>query len=623
MSKQRSPRGAIGPSVDARRICGQGTRPFQDDAEVLETARVLFELRSGLEHEHDTEAVKQALLLERKMVTHLHARIRLSPQEVHIVRTFKQHRLSRIEREILLGLALSALGMIRRVRDIEDLQEVMGRNGRDGLVVVKALGTESRLARHDLVFLETADLPVSTEVSAAGSFLDPLLPSHGGATTWKVKRYEELLDRSYGLFQALKERGEALEGDGPSWSGQSDSRKNTLKVRKIMGTFQATVRLHPDWPMRKLTESNLGGEEQQIVLLLLGQELGFQMPDHEIFTGEGLARCVSGYVPEIRHRVRLLSRDGRLRSENHIRVCGGFGAAGAVEDEATLRTCEFELTPECLRRLKIKRKRRSRHRARRPLLRMDQLVLSPDIHRSLGLVIAQVRHIKVLLESWGIGETISYGRGLSVLFSGPPGVGKTAAAEGLAEALEKEIIVANYSEIQSCWVGETEKNISRIFHQATQDGAVLFWDEADSMFFNRDSADRNWEVRDVNVLLQELERFGGLCILATNRKVTLDPALERRLAIKVEFGRPNRKVRRELWGVLVPEKMPLGSDVDLDRLAEADLTGGEIKNVVLNAARIALARSCRGKVRMKDFERAMEMDRTGAWNRTEAIGFGG
>jgi SpoVK/Ycf46/Vps4 family AAA+-type ATPase len=134
---------------------------------------------------------------------------------------------------------------------------------------------------------------------------------------------------------------------------------------------------------------------------------------------------------------------------------------------------------------------------------------------------------------------------------------------------------------------------------------------------------RSWEIRDVNVLLQELERFSGLCILATNRTTSLDKALERRVAIKVEFEAPGLDARRKIWEKMIPGKMPLARDVDFEELAEANLTGGEIKNVVLNAARNALSRDPNGRVAMEDFRLAVEMERDGRWNKEKRgqIGF--
>jgi SpoVK/Ycf46/Vps4 family AAA+-type ATPase len=198
-----------------------------------------------------------------------------------------------------------------------------------------------------------------------------------------------------------------------------------------------------------------------------------------------------------------------------------------------------------------------------------------------------------------------------------------AAAEAMASALGRQIMVVSYAEVQTCFIGETEKNIVRTFREASEADAVLFWDEADAMFFDRGSAQRSWEVRDVNVLLQELERFQGLCILATNRRVTLDAALERRIAIKVELERPDRGSRVSIWRKLLPAKLPI-EGVDVERLADEDLSGGEIKNVVLNAARLALVRGPQGPIRASDFEQAIRMEREGRWSRRIGpIGFDG
>ncbi|MDP6506734.1 MAG: AAA family ATPase, partial [Planctomycetota bacterium] len=336
----------------------------------------------------------------------------------------------------------------------------------------------------------------------------------------------------------------------------------------------------------------------------------------------GLARCVSESVPDVRVKIHFLRGGQNLRKRELIRPCGGQGHHSVTEDDSTLRFAEFELTDEFLDSVKVKRQRQSQTRAKKSSLRFEQLVLSEDVRQSLDLAIAQVRHSKVLLDDWGIGEVFSYGRGVGLLFSGPPGVGKTASAKAMAHELGKPILVADYSAIQNCWVGETEKNIVRTFRQATQEEAVLFWDEADAMFYDRDLARAAWEIRDVNVLLQEIEKFEGVCILSTNRKISLDRALERRIAVKVEFHEPDRDQRKQIWEKLLPPKMPRENDVQAEELCDAELTGGEIKNAVLNAARFALARDPKGKVALSDFRKAIEKEEKGRWCKTAGkIGF--
>ena len=271
------------------------------------------------------------------------------------------------------------------------------------------------------------------------------------------------------------------------------------------------------------------------------------------------------------------------------------------------------------------KKRPSELTAQAATVRMEQLVFPDHVQKALSMALAHVRHSQKIIGDWGLGEVIPYGRSPVLLFSGPPGTGKTAAAIALAHELERPILVADYSRIQNCFVGQTEKNIVRVFREAKNQKAVLLWDEADAMFFDRDSAQRNWEVRDVNVLLQEVERSESVCILATNRKITLDKALQRRIALKVEFDRPDQKRRRLIWERLLPEKMPKSTDIDLDELSREDLVGGEIKNVVLNAARLALQRDEQGMVTMQDFREAISMERVGQWNgeKRGRIGFGG
>ena len=253
---------------------------------------------------------------------------------------------------------------------------------------------------------------------------------------------------------------------------------------------------------------------------------------------------------------------------------------------------EFELTSHAIQRLgieKSKERRDGQFPVRKPVVGMKQLVLSSAVRQALDMAPVHARYGHRLIDDWGLGDTISYGRSIVLMFSGPPGVGKTATAEALAHELGKSILVADYSKIQNCFVGQTEKNIVRVFREAKDQDAVLFWDEADAMFYDRDSASRNWEVRDVNVLLQQVEGFAGICILATNRKVTLDKALQRRITVKVEFNRPDRGERRRIWEKLLPRKLPLARDVDPDSLCQTDLSGGEIKNVVFECRPVGLA----------------------------------
>jgi SpoVK/Ycf46/Vps4 family AAA+-type ATPase len=225
----------------------------------------------------------------------------------------------------------------------------------------------------------------------------------------------------------------------------------------------------------------------------------------------------------------LLGTGKTLVQKEFICPCGG-DIELAASDACSLERMEFEMTAKAIALLGIEKRTASRGRgdyqAQKPTLRLEQMVLSEKVRQALNMALVHARCGKRLIDDWGLGEMIPYGRSPVLLFSGSPGTGKTATAQGIAHELNKPILVVDYSRIQNCFVGQTEKNIVRVFQEAKKQDAVLFWDEADVMFYDRDSSRYNWEVRDVNVLLQQLEHFEGVCILATNRKITLYKAFE-------------------------------------------------------------------------------------------------
>jgi hypothetical protein len=385
---------------------------------------------------------------------------------------------------------------------------------------------------------------------------------------------------------------------------------------------------HPDWTLGTFLsqENSLAICEKRVLVILIGRELGQLERVDYACTAEGLSRCVS--LESHQETVGDIFRpDANLVRLGLIQPCEGRSALISSGDDE-LSEIQFELTQASLDTLKLKRRasRCPKHDSsnlRMGRLNLSQLVLSDSVHSALQMALSQVRHRGVLMDQWGLANVFPYGRGVTVLLSGPPGTGKTAISEALAKELGQPLLVAGYARIQNCFVGQTEKNISRTFNEARLNKAVLFWDEADAMFFDRDSASHTWEVRDINVLLQELEKFDGVCLLATNRKVTLDKALERRISLKIEVERPNRDMRLKLWHRLVPASLPLAPDVCLNALAAADLSGGEIKNVILNAARMTLCRNPNDQVTMADFERAIELELKGMWSeiRQGPVGF--
>jgi len=221
----------------------------------------------------------------------------------------------------------------------------------------------------------------------------------------------------------------------------------------------------------------------------------------------------------------------------------------------------------------------------------NDLVLPPDRQRQLQEIVAQVRHRALVIEQWGFGARLALGKGLVALFAGPSGTGKTMAAGIMANELGLDLYRIDLSAVVSKYIGETEKNLARIFHEAESSNAILFFDEADALFGRRsevrDSHDRYANI-ETSYLLQRMEEYDGLAILATNLQKNMDEAFVRRLHFAVEFPLPDARSRRRIWAQIWPPAAPLAGDLDLDFLAQRfPLTGGNIRNIALAATYLA------------------------------------
>jgi SpoVK/Ycf46/Vps4 family AAA+-type ATPase len=199
------------------------------------------------------------------------------------------------------------------------------------------------------------------------------------------------------------------------------------------------------------------------------------------------------------------------------------------------------------------------------------------------------RHI--VLGEWGFDRKLSMGKGLNALFAGPSGTGKTMAAEVIAHDLGLDLFKIDLSTVMSKYVGETEKNLERIFTAARNSNAILFFDEADALFGKRsevrDAHDRYANV-EISYLLQRMEAYDGLVVLTSNLSKNMDEAFVRRMHFTVEFPYPDAEERQRIWAIAFPGQAPLQADVDLDLLAERyRLTGGNIRNIALTAAFLA------------------------------------
>ncbi|HEY1426209.1 MAG TPA: AAA family ATPase [Caulobacteraceae bacterium] len=221
-----------------------------------------------------------------------------------------------------------------------------------------------------------------------------------------------------------------------------------------------------------------------------------------------------------------------------------------------------------------------------PRARWDDIVLPPNETALLHRVADQVAWRGVVYRDWGFAERMSRGLGISVLFAGATGTGKTMATEVLANHLRLDLFRIDLSAVVSKWLGETEANLRRLFDAAEDGGAILFFDEADALFGKRtevkDSHDRYANI-EINYLLQRMESYSGLAILATNMKSALDQAFLRRLRIVLDFPYPGAVERKAMWQKVFPAGTPT-ADLDFDRLARINVTGGHIAVIALNAA---------------------------------------
>jgi SpoVK/Ycf46/Vps4 family AAA+-type ATPase len=223
------------------------------------------------------------------------------------------------------------------------------------------------------------------------------------------------------------------------------------------------------------------------------------------------------------------------------------------------------------------------------------VVLPPRTRAALDEALSLVHSHELIFTQWGLGEKHSSGLGLAFNFAGPPGTGKTICAEAIATVLGKKLLSVRYAEMESMWAGETPKNVASVFRMASEQDAVLFFDEADAIASRRTTGAAQAYQREsntvVNVLLKELEAFNGVVIFATNLAVNFDPAFERRIRTHVRFEMPGVDEREKIWKVQIhPTKTPLADDVDFRALAERyEVSGGDIKNAVLKAATMAAA----------------------------------
>jgi SpoVK/Ycf46/Vps4 family AAA+-type ATPase len=286
-----------------------------------------------------------------------------------------------------------------------------------------------------------------------------------------------------------------------------------------------------------------------------------------------------GHVDELAARYRLSDIQISNAVSDTVRQAALMGTRPAPADLARAARLQVRRDPGTLAR-KIS-----------PFYTWSDLVLPDDQIAQLEELCRQARHRHVVYGDWGFDRKLSLGKGLSALFSGPPGTGKTMAVEVIANDLGLDLFKIDLSQVVSKYIGETEKNMDRLFTEARAGNAILFFDECDALFGKRttvqDAHDRYANI-EIAYLLQKLDEHDGLSILASNLRQNLDAAFTRRLTFIIEFPFPDDDSRRRIWHSIWPAQVPRSKDLDLEFMAtQFKLPGGAVKNIAVAAAFLA------------------------------------
>jgi len=236
--------------------------------------------------------------------------------------------------------------------------------------------------------------------------------------------------------------------------------------------------------------------------------------------------------------------------------------------------------------------RRSRVQTVKPAITLADVILEERSARMLHSLCDRVRHRSIVLDEWGMRPGGARGRGVTALFAGPAGTGKTMSGEAIAGELGVPLFVVDLASVVDKYIGETEKNLEDVFRTVENEDGVLLFDEADALFGKRsdvsDARDRYANI-EVAYLLQRIEAFDGLAVLTTNLRANLDEAFQRRLDMIVDFSEPDENARRDIWASSLGPFRGALSDADCMKLATLDITGGYIRAAVISAAYLAAA----------------------------------
>jgi SpoVK/Ycf46/Vps4 family AAA+-type ATPase len=414
---------------------------------------------------------------------------------------------------------------------------------------------------------------------AAGS-----LVSRGLGRDLMVVDVEQMLesDLDFGTALALSRRAALLKGAILYWDGVDALTDDKSLRRQLLYSIKACrepvfVAGAEDWVPAELRP------DRSVIELL------FTVPEYEMrrrlwalhLNGDVLLDDdVDLGVLANRFRLGEAQIRDAVATSKDLALTGGYEAVGMPQ---LFEACRFH-SNQRLTRLAQKVE---------PHYGWQDIVLPRDQMRQLREIVSYVQYRPVVYGDWGFDRKLSMSKGLNVLFVGGPGTGKTMAADIIAGELELDLYKIDLSMVVSKYIGETEKNLNKIFKEAATSNSILFFDEADAIFGKRsevrDSHDRYANI-EIAYLLQKMEEYEGIVILATNMRQSLDDAFVRRMHFTVEFPFPEETYRRRIWEVTFPCEAPRSESVDLDFMArQIKVAGGNIRNIILSAAFLAAA----------------------------------
>jgi SpoVK/Ycf46/Vps4 family AAA+-type ATPase len=322
-------------------------------------------------------------------------------------------------------------------------------------------------------------------------------------------------------------------------------------------------------------------------------------------------------IERLQHWARVLARhelgvgDPEALSSRY-RLTPGIVERAAVQVAQLRREDGADATRELEEAIRQGRDERLARLATRVtrLPRWSDVVLPPDVLDSLRELIGRVQHGRRVYEDWGFDAVMTTGRGLTALFDGRPGTGKTMVAGIIARELGLDLYRIDVSRLVSKWIGETEKNLAEIFDAVDDGQAIILFDEADSLFARRTdvrSSNDRYANLEVNYLLQRIDSFDGIAILTTNFGSAIDPAFRRRVSFRLSFPFPDEEAREQLWRVHLPSKLPIDGELNLGALARKfQLAGGYIRNACLRAAFLAAQEET--TLAQRHLERAVQLE---------------